>query len=103
MVDFLEKAGCEVCKGIFIPERRAGSRAGVTTFGKNNFAYTKGVGSFILVSSVVIDKELDYDEPTFIRQQEAAVATAGENYRGYKGIVIDNDLDVPTFLRRKAD
>jgi cell division protein FtsZ len=29
---------------------------------------------------------------------------ASELYREYKGIVIDNDdLDVPTFLRRKAD
>ena len=46
---------------------------------------------------------IDYDEPTFIRQSEAANASSGSEYRGYKGIIIDNDLDVPTFLRRKAD
>ena len=47
---------------------------------------------------------VDYDEPTFIRQQEAAGESGGASYRGYKGIVIDNsDLEIPTFLRRKAD
>lgn len=47
---------------------------------------------------------VDYDEPTFIRQKEAVGESAGATYRGYKGIVIDNnDLDVPTFLRKKAD
>jgi hypothetical protein len=33
--------------------------------------------------------------------------SCGGTYRGYKGIVIDNadlaNLDVPTFLRKKAD
>ena len=44
------------------------------------------------------------DVPTFIRNQEAVGESGGATYRGYKGIVIDNnDLDVPTFLRRKAD
>jgi cell division protein FtsZ len=47
---------------------------------------------------------VDYDEPTFIRRKEAVGEDSGATYRGYKGIVIDNeDLDVPTFLRRKAD
>jgi len=47
---------------------------------------------------------VDYDEPTFIRRKEAVGEETGATYRGYKGIVIDNnDLDVPTFLRRKAD
>ncbi|CAB5130530.1 Cell division protein FtsZ [Olavius algarvensis associated proteobacterium Delta 3] len=47
---------------------------------------------------------VDYDEPTFIRRQEAAGESGGATYRGYKGIVIDNsDLEIPTFLRRKAD
>jgi len=44
------------------------------------------------------------DVPTFIRNQEVVGESGGATYRGYKGIVIDNnDLDVPTFLRRKAD
>jgi cell division protein FtsZ len=47
----------------------------------------------------------ELDEPTFIRRrQTAGERPANEIYREYKGIVIDNDdLDVPTFLRRKAD
>jgi len=47
---------------------------------------------------------VDYDEPTFIRRQQAANESAGSAYRGYKGLVIDNnDLEIPTFLRKKAD
>ena len=65
MMDFLENLGCEICRGIFIPERRTAARAGVTTFGKNNFAYAKGTGSFILLSSIVVDKELEYNTPTY--------------------------------------
>jgi cell division protein FtsZ len=49
----------------------------------------------------------ELDEPTYIRrrrQQAAGQQPSSEVYREYKGIVIDNDdLDVPTFLRRKAD
>ncbi|MGB5157805.1 cell division protein FtsZ [Desulfobacterium sp. N47] len=45
----------------------------------------------------------NYDVPTFIRQQEAAGESGGATYRGYKGLIIDNnDLDIPTFLRKKA-
>jgi len=51
-----------------------------------------------------LNSAVDYDEPTFIRQQEAVGESSGATYRGYRGIVIDNnDLDVPTFLRKKAD
>jgi len=47
---------------------------------------------------------VDYDEPTFIRQKQAVGESTGASYRGYRGLVIDNnDLDIPTFLRRKAD
>jgi cell division protein FtsZ len=43
----------------------------------------------------------DYEVPTFIRQKKAVGESAGSRY---KGIVLDNnDLDIPTFLRRKAD
>ena len=64
MADFLEKAGCRLGQGFFVPERRAAARAGVTTFGKNNFAYAKNSGSFILLSSFVVDRELEYDTPS---------------------------------------
>lgn len=48
---------------------------------------------------------VNFDEPTFIRRQEAVGEGSGATYRGgYRGLVIDNnDLDIPTFLRRKAD
>jgi cell division protein FtsZ len=55
------------------------------------------------VTPADLQSGVDYDEPTFIRQSEAANESNGSEYRGYKGIIIDNDLDVPTFLRRKAD
>jgi len=51
-----------------------------------------------------LGKVIDYDEPTFIRQKRAVGESSGAIYRGTGGSVInDNDLDVPTFLRRKAD
>ncbi len=65
MVAFFQKMGCEIGSGIYIPERRAAARAGMTSFGKNNFAYAKGTGSFVLLSSIVVDKELEYDPPTY--------------------------------------
>jgi len=46
----------------------------------------------------------NYDEPTFIRSQKSLtmVPTTGPNLRGYKGMLLDNDdLDVPSFLRKK--
>lgn len=64
MIDFLKNQGCSVGHNIFIPERRAAARAGVITFGKNNFAYAKGSGSFIVLSSIVIDKVVNYDPST---------------------------------------
>jgi cell division protein FtsZ len=52
-----------------------------------------------------LDKDVvDYDEPTFIRQQKAVGEASGAMYRGTNGPAMDmNDLDSPTFLRRKAD
>ena len=47
---------------------------------------------------------IDYEEPTFIRQQRAVGESAGAVYRGHRGLIADDsELDVPTFLRRKAD
>lgn len=42
------------------------------------------------------------DEPTFIRHQQASGEGNGAAYRGYKGLIMDSELDVPTFLRKKA-
>ena len=65
MREFLEKQGCHVGQGIFIPERLAAARAGSITYGKNCFAFTPDSGSFIVLSSFVVDVDLDYDEPTY--------------------------------------
>ena len=47
---------------------------------------------------------VDYEEPTFIRQQRAVGESAGAVYRGHRRLTAeDSELDVPTFLRRKAD
>jgi cell division protein FtsZ len=49
-------------------------------------------------------KIVDYDEPTFIRQQRAVGESSGAVYRGTNRVIADDrELDVPTFLRRKAD
>jgi cell division protein FtsZ len=51
-----------------------------------------------------MDKIVDYDEPTFIRQKRAVGEDSGAIYRGTSGMAVgDSELDIPTFLRRKAD
>ncbi len=64
MVDYLKELGCEVRNDIDVPARFAAARAGVATIGKNNFAYADGIGSYIVIYTLVIDKELEYDTPT---------------------------------------
>jgi len=57
----------------------------------------------VTISDLENDPET-LDEPAYQRYQEAVGETSGATYRGYKGIVLgDDELDVPTFLRRKAD
>ncbi len=51
-----------------------------------------------------IERGIDFDEPTFIRKKEANNDVGLMGYNGAEGLIIDNsDLEVPTFLRRKAD
>ena len=51
-----------------------------------------------------IERGIDFDEPTFIRKKEATNDLGLAGYQGTEGMIIDNsDLEVPTFLRRKAD
>jgi cell division protein FtsZ len=46
----------------------------------------------------------DFDEPTFIRNRRVGGESAGALHRGVGRMALDDtDLDVPTFLRRKAD
>ena len=51
-----------------------------------------------------LQNAVDYDEPAFMRRRKVAGAGMGSSYRGFDREAIDeSDLDVPTFLRRKAD
>jgi cell division protein FtsZ len=51
-----------------------------------------------------LQRAVDLDEPTFIRQEKAVGESGGAHYRGYRGIILDRDsLEIPTFMRRKAD
>ena len=65
MREFLENNGCQVHRKIRVPERLAACRAGTVTYGKNGFAFADGIGSFVVISAFVIDKELEYDAPTY--------------------------------------
>lgn len=65
MQDFLESRGCRVVPELRVPERLAACRAGAVTYGKNGFAFAGGIGSFITISAFVVDRELEYDEPTY--------------------------------------
>ncbi len=63
--EFIEEQGYNVGRaGFDLPARLAAARAGLTSYGKNTFSFEKGLGSFIVISTLVIDGELDYDAPT---------------------------------------
>ncbi len=64
MKDYLSNNGCMVNSTIGIPARWAAAQAGVATFGRNNFAYADDAGSYIVINTIVVDMELDYDKPT---------------------------------------
>lgn len=64
MKQFLRDKGMRIGAEVLLPERWAAARAGVTTFGKNTFAYADGIGSFIVIRPIVVDMEMEYDEPT---------------------------------------
>jgi epoxyqueuosine reductase len=62
--EFLEKQGIRSGRAAFdLPARLAAARAGLTSYGKNTFAIANGIGSFIIITTLVIDTELEYDEP----------------------------------------
>ena len=65
MREFLMKNGINVDSELKVPERLAASKAGVATYGKNSFAFLDGAGSFIIIDTLLVDVELQYDEPTY--------------------------------------
>lgn len=64
MAQYLRDKGMQVSVNKALPDRWAAARAGVATFGKNNFVYAEGIGSFINIRTIVVDAELDWDTPT---------------------------------------
>lgn len=59
MLDFLRKNGVEVAPQIVVPEKLTAARAGIITYGRNSFAFAEGIGSFITLTSFVVDAELE--------------------------------------------
>lgn len=65
MREFLEFCGCTVGDKVAVPERQAAVRAGIGNYGKNGFVYGQNSGSYLILSSFVVDLELDYDKPVY--------------------------------------
>ena len=63
MKGFLSKQGMLANSDINVPARLAGQQAGVTTFGRNTFAFDDDAGSYIMLYTIVVDAELEYDTP----------------------------------------
>ena len=61
---YMESLGLKVASGLMMPERIACARAGITNYGKNNFAYAEGCGSYIILKTFLVNQELVYDKPT---------------------------------------
>ena len=63
--DFLQRSGMN-----YVPDsntlllRPAAERAGVASFGRNNFSYVDGVGSFVTLYGFIVDRKLECDAPT---------------------------------------
>lgn len=64
MKQFIARQGGQVFGDLFVPDRLAAAMAGVADFGRNNFAYAGKLGSFICITSLVVDLELECDAPT---------------------------------------
>lgn len=66
--NYIRLKGIHIFEDCFVPDRAAAARAGCVTFGKNNFAYCGDYGSFIIITNLVLDAELEPDEPTFYHE-----------------------------------
>jgi cell division protein FtsZ len=85
------------------PETSSYGSSSETSFSSKVMEYTPR-GKVRDITPEDIDRGIDLDEPTFIRIKEPAQDTGLMGYNPPEGMIIDNsDLEVPTFLRRKAD
>lgn len=62
--DYIRAQNIHIFEDCVLPDRAVAARAGCVTFGKNNFAYCGEYGSFIIITTLVLDAELEPDEPT---------------------------------------
>ena len=77
---------------------------GIGTKEEEDKVPTPGKGKVRDITKADLARAVDLDEPTFIRQKKAVGESGGAQYRSYRGIILDgNDLETPTFMRRKAD
>ena len=61
MREFLQREGLETEMRPAMPDRQAAARSGVGVFGRNTFIYAPEIGSYVVVVSMVLDKELEAD------------------------------------------
>jgi len=95
-----DSIGNEMCVTVIATGINTGTESGM----RRGFKDPSFGGKVRDLTAADMQNAVDLDEPTFIRRQQASGEAGGASYRGYKGLVIDNnDLDVPTFLRKKAD
>jgi cell division protein FtsZ len=61
-------------------------------------------GKLYDITEAELRKHEDLDTPTFLREERPVGEPRRTSHIGYAGMVLDNrDLEVPTFMRRKAD
>ncbi|WP_165061593.1 epoxyqueuosine reductase [Adlercreutzia sp. ZJ154] len=60
LASFVEGLGMRIERNQFVvPQRIACAEAGIVTFGNNNFAYTEQDGSFVILVTFLVDRELE--------------------------------------------
>jgi len=57
---FIKMLGMNIIEGS-VPDRWAGAKAGIGKFGRNNFLFDENHGSYVVIQTWLVDKELDYD------------------------------------------
>ena len=60
---FLKDQGLEVRQASNVSVRQLARKAGIASFGKNNFAYVDGVGSFVILYAFLVDRSLKLTSP----------------------------------------
>ena len=79
-------------------------RVTVIATGINEKREPKTRGKLRPVTLEDINHAVNYDEPTFIRYRKAVGDEIDARYKAPRGLIIDNnDFEIPTFMRRRAE